>query len=139
MTNTTQHILTTGEITTYVHVQAKATKRGQGEVRKGHNVSIVPGKWVRVWGQGERYVMNPETGRRETKVVKYDTTFRIGDCAVYGGFNMTYTGTVTAIGKTTVTVKDAWTTKRMDLHRFSAWNEFFDLDAINKRNSEWLD
>lgn len=137
-TTTTQHVLQTGKTTTYLNVQDKPRKQfGRvyvREARKGENVSVTPGKSIRLFG-------TRQTVRGE---VRYDLTFKVGDVAVYGAFNLVYTGRIRSIGAKTVSIVDYEGTcnekvKQLSLARFSSWNDDFDLDAINKRNSEWMD
>lgn len=109
-------------------------------VSKGHHAAIVPGKSVTLWGASTRY----QAGRRGYFLTPYRVEFKVGDTAVYGGYNLTYTGTVVAIGEKTVTVEEYPGTvnakrHRMKIERFSSWNQHFDLNEISRRNSEWRD
>ncbi len=109
-------------------------------VSKGHHVAVEPGKRVVIWGSSKR--LRPrESGAFLTP---YRVEFKLGDTAVYGGYNMTYTGTVVAIGAKTITVEEYSGTcnarrHRLSVARFSSWNQHFDLAAIAKSNSEWMD
>lgn len=134
--NTTQHVLRTGKTTTYLNVQAPARKRYTPEPMAGHHVSVVPGESVRLFGVRRVY------GRAGNDTAeRYDRTFKIGDTCERDSFNLVYTGTIVAIGEKTITVKDDCLNKtsRMTLAEFSSRNHDFDLEAANKRNSEWMD
>lgn len=109
-------------------------------VEKGHHVAVEPGKRVVLWGSSQRY----RAGQRGVFLTPYRVEFKIGDTAVYGGYNLTYTGKVVAIGEKTITVESYPGTVnarryRLKLARFASWNQHFDLAAIEKRNSEWMD
>lgn len=137
MTNATQHILTTGRAITFLNVQAKGWTRGgikhQGEVLAGQHVSVTPKASVRLHG----VISNSCTRNGES----VDTTFAIGDQAIYGGFNLTYFGEIVAIGAKSVSIREnhGGQVHRLDLAAFSRENHGRDFDVIRKRNSEWLD
>ena len=128
---------------THTDIRSRDWTRGgrkfEGSADKGHHVIVRAGESVTVLGDGERYVMNVETRRNESRRVAYRTTFKLGDVAVYGGMNLTYTGTVVAIGEKTVKIVDHGTAHLLSLHDFSQLNRFFDLVKIEKRNAEWMD
>lgn len=69
----------------------------------------------------------------------YDITFKIGDVAVYGGYNLTYTGTIVSIGEKTVKIHHHDRSTVLKIDEFSSWNNNFDLAKIKKQNSEWMD
>lgn len=130
-----QHVLTTGSTTTYLNVQDKPwTQFGVTHERapnKGHNVSVTPGKSIRLFGIRE-LVNGP---------VPYDLTFKVGDVCERDSFNLVYLGTIASIGPKTVAIRDEHSGKvtRLSLASFSQRNRDFDLKAIAKRNAEWMD
>lgn len=69
----------------------------------------------------------------------YDITFKVGDVAVYGGMNLTYTGKIVSIGEKTVKIvhHDRATVLKFD--DFNVWNSNFDADKIAKHNAAWTD
>ena len=71
----------------------------------------------------------------------YDITFLVGGAAVYGGYNMTYTGTIVAIGEKAVRIREDHGSKvhALDLATFSDWNRDFDMEKIAARNAAWSD
>lgn len=92
---------------------------------------IVPGKSIRLYGTEANRVNGPQT---------YDITFKLGDGAVYGGYNFRYTGKITAIGPKTVTITDcSKRVHRLDLYSFSFWNWNYDADRIAKERADWYD
>lgn len=106
--------------------------------RVGHHALVCAGKSITIFGSAMRYrAWNGMTEARECYVCE----FKIGDIAVYSGFNKLYTGEIIAIGPNTVSIKESWGTKvhRMSIESFSSWNEFYDAEYIAKRNSEWTD
>lgn len=138
---------------TVLNVSGKPSRRGgvtrPGEVRKGHHAIVRPGVSVTLIGEvaaGSRYVKG-EDGRYTTTnaaPIVYRKHFVLGGQAVYGGYNLTYTGKIIAIGEKTVTVEAySGTTSarkhRLDLADFSRQNWDYDAAAISKRNSEWMD
>lgn len=117
----------------------------EGEVFAGHHAEIVPGKSIRLFGLSERkYARNAEgkTTLSEREVYKRD--FTIGDEAECHSFNITYTGTITAIGEKTVTIVEYHGTPnaktyRLDLYWFARRNWDFDAQATAERNAAWRD
>ena len=136
MTDSTQHILSTGNVTTYLNVQAKGSTRfgvkHEGQVRSGHNVSVTPRKSVRLFGTIDNHIHRMGES--------YDITFAVGDVAEYDSYNLNYVGEIVAVGAKSVTIRDPHgRNHRLNLHTFSWRNHDFDLAVILKRNSEWLD
>lgn len=129
------------------NVQYKSRRRGgvvrPGDVRKGHHLDVVPGVSVRVFGSDVR-VVGHGPGKPCTQEVKsYDTTFKIGDTASYGSYNLVYLGTIVAITKTMVVIEervDSTRTKRhnVDFATFSMRHDFWDLEAIHRRNHDTM-
>ena len=69
----------------------------------------------------------------------FDRTFGIGDTAAYGGYNLTYFGTITGIGPKTVAITESGgRRRRLTIEDFAFWNRE-DQDAVMKRNAEWYD
>lgn len=104
------------------------THRGrkyEGRIEDGANADVTPGESIRIFGC-------TEYGE------SYDKTFEIGDYAIYGSYNLTYTGPITAIGPKTVTI-DASDTgerpKRIPLYTFSWRNKFYNAAKIAARNA----
>lgn len=102
----------------------------EGQVSKDAHAEIVPGKSIRIWGVNHNHVNG---------AVDFDLTFRIGDTAITGSYNMTYLGKVTKIGKDSVTVKGDIQTRRYTIARFISYHKNFDIDKIHQRNANWTD
>jgi hypothetical protein len=102
-----------------------------GRVLVGHHADIEPKKWIRLYGHESNHVTPHD----------YDITFKVGDVAVYGGFNLTYTGTIVGIDEKTVRIREAHDKQMhtLDIATFSNWNRDFDLEKIAKHNNEWMD
>jgi hypothetical protein len=98
----------------------------------GQHATIVPGKSITLHGVYGNRVGGPVT---------YSRTFILGDTASYGGYNMTYMGTITSITAKTVTIVEdhGGRVHRLELHEFNWRNWDFDADAAWKRNCEWCD
>ena len=108
-------------------------KKQARETTNDYHATVIPGESITIYG----IVRNTSHGP-----VEYRKTFKVGDVAVYGSFNMTYTGKITAIGKNTVTVdpgKGYSKKHRLDLYFFTLKNWDFDLEKITRRNAEWND
>jgi hypothetical protein len=71
----------------------------------------------------------------------YDRTWNLGDYAEHGSFNLSYYGTITAIGPKSVEITDncSGERKRLDLWSFYSQNRNWTLEKARKRNSEWMD
>jgi hypothetical protein len=95
---------------------------------------VEPGKSVRI--TGARKTWN-QTLKQDVDV-PFDLTFKVGDTAVHGAYNLVYTGTVTNIGAKTVTVKNQSTVKRMKFADFAFWNHDYDAERIAKENANTM-
>lgn len=109
-------------------VMTKARKRfGQAYPSQPttYNAEIVPGESIRIWGL--------YSGR------EFDKTFKMGDVAVYGSYNLIYTGTIESIGANSVGIREYpgdTSLTRLDLNTF-CWRNFdFDQERINAHNLE---
>lgn len=67
-----------------------------------------------------------------------DQTFNIGDRAEYNSFNLSYFGTIVAIGAKTVTVEDGHARYRLTIENFARRNAE-PMARKHKRNAEWCD
>ena len=65
-------------------------------------------------------------------------TFRVGDTAIEGAYNMTYLGKITHIGPKTVTVVGGHKTRRFDHGRFAVGHWNFDLATVLGDNATTL-
>ncbi len=79
---------------------------------------------------------HPENKNKEL----YETTFKIGDTAEYDSYNLSYTGTITAISEKTVTIVEDHGTRahRLSIYEFDRRNYDFDLEKITNRNNEMM-
>ena len=99
-----------------------------------YGVNVIPGKSIQIKGTYPNRVGGP---------YPYDKTFKIGDPAEYHSYNLKYVGKITNIGPKTVTIvhypDDPSSKKtRLTLAEFAWRNYDFDLDRINRDNSEEL-
>jgi hypothetical protein len=101
----------------------------EGPVSKGQNADIIKGESIRLFGTETNHVNGPVT---------YERTFKVGDTAVHGSYNLVYTGTITAIGAKTVSIDDNGLTKRLDLYSFNFYNKMLDLDDVKRRNDDTM-
>ena len=101
----------------------------EGERSIGHHVEIVPRQSIRLFGI--------ETNRYGGPLA-YDVTYRIGDTVSYDSYNLTYLGTITGIGKKTVTVEHHGGRRRLDLSEFSWRNRTLDLLEVAERNADTM-
>jgi hypothetical protein len=69
----------------------------------------------------------------------YDITFKVGDEAVYGGYNMAYTGKIVSIGEKTVKINHGSRSTVLKFDDFSFRNRDFDAKKIAERNANWMD
>lgn len=114
----------------------------------GTAARIVPGveiELVTLVAAGRRYVKDALTGRMgPNEAFTIRKTFRVGDTAVVGSYNLTYTGTIRSITEKTVTVVEHEGSSmekvyRMSLARFAGRNWDFDAEETAKRNAAWMD
>lgn len=68
----------------------------------------------------------------------YDITFKVGDTAVYGGYNLTYTGKIVSIGEKTVRIEDCGRVKALRFDDFSFWNRNYNAERIAQENADTL-
>jgi uncharacterized Zn finger protein len=92
-------------------------------------VEVVPGVSIRLKGIDTNKVNGP---------VSFDKTFAIGDTAEYDSYNLSYIGTIVAIGKKTVTIAPRYGGRkyRLSLTNFTWRNRDFDAAVIAARNLE---
>lgn len=105
----------------------KFGRKHPGNVEPNAHAEIVPGHSIRLFG----------TSRNG---VEYNTTFRVGDYAVYGSYNMVYTGKIRSITAKRVTiVEDHFgTVHSLDLHTFNWRNYNYNEADIADNNLNWL-
>jgi hypothetical protein len=103
----------------YWHVQDRSRKGRVGDVLGGQHAEVAPGRWIRLFGSYQR--------------AAFETVFAIGDEAAHSGYNLTYTGAITAIGNRTVSIRDG-ATRRLGLYEFLIWNRDFDAVRVRGRN-----
>lgn len=98
--------------------------------RDTYNADILPGKFIRLYGEYTNHVNGP---------VKFDITFEVGDVAEYDSYNLIYTGKIVSIGPKTVTIQHyehQSTKSRLTIGDFAWKNWDFDLDRIAAHNRE---
>ena len=88
---------------------------------------------------GETEVYGNYGGQRQYR--PYSVTFKLGDSAEYDSYNLIYLGTITKITEKAVTIVAYHGTRnaethRLDLYKFARKNYKFDLEKIQKHNSE---
>lgn len=102
----------------------------EGFVISGTKAKITVGESVEIWYDG----CDHRSG------ATYHNTFKVGDIAEYGSFNLVYMGPIVSITEKTVSIKTTGDViKRLDMARFIQINRDFDYAAASKRNSEWTD
>jgi hypothetical protein len=103
----------------------------EGMILHGHHADIEPKKSIRLYGYEKNHVSPHD----------YDITFNVGDTAIYGSYNLVYTGEIVAIGEKTVKIREGHGTKvhSLDIATFSDKNHGYDAEKIAKRNGEWMD
>ncbi len=111
-----------------------------------YNADVEPRQSIRLYGAVAdrcRYIKFTDPSgvigyRREEYVQPFNLTFRIGNSAVYGSYNLTYTGKIVSIGAKTVTIDAHDTgdhTKRLNLWQFAHQNWDFDAAKIAHDNA----
>ena len=93
-----------------------------------HNALINPGKHITIYGRYENNI-HPHD---------YRHTFIIGSTAVYGSYNLIYTGTIINIGPKTVSIEDHGKVTRLKIWEFCDKNMGFNLAKIEAHNAAEL-
>lgn len=96
-------------------------------------VVVVPGERIRIISV-KRLPGPTETPRIERE-------FKIGDRAIYGRYNLVYTGLIESITEKSVMVERSGTgegRRRFTVREFANVNSDLDLEQIEKRNSEMM-
>jgi hypothetical protein len=120
-------------------VQAVMTK-----ARKSRGMEYPPsqtGYHIRVEGKGKNAKLDVLKMNDTTKQVEYCQSFKVGDTAEHGSYNLKYMGTITAITEKTVTVTDFVNkfdgrVHRMDMHTFCWRNHDLNVAENIKQNQE---
>jgi|SRR5215471_15409344 len=128
----------------YTDIQPKPwTRNGvtrQSKNTQGiYNAELVPGRSIRIHGvMTNRAKYDPILHRTISDPLYFDRTFHIGDVVEHGSYNLQYTGKITAIGKSTITIERSdicSSNKRMDLYEFVDRNCDLDLAKIARNNA----
>jgi hypothetical protein len=106
-----------------------------GSVLEGTSAEIAPKKSIRLYGVKKNRCKWVD-GKQTTYDQPFDLTFKVGDRAEHGSYNLIYTGEILAIGKKTVTIDDHGRKKRLDIYKFASMNWNFDAERISKANAE---
>jgi hypothetical protein len=119
----------------YRNIKARDFKRAgrviEGQVCRGQHAAVEAGKQITLWGVDRNNVKGFRPYRIE---------FKIGDAAEYDSYNLSYTGTIVAIGAKTVSIKHDHSSKvtRLSIHEFSWRNNDFDAVKIAEKNSDLM-
>ena len=93
----------------------------------GQHAEIVPGVSIRLYGMDTNQYDTPKA---------HNITFKVGDEAIFGSYNLIYTGKILAITAKTVTVQGHSNKPvRMMIAGFNDRNAHFDAAAIRERNN----
>lgn len=118
---------------TYKDIQPKPyTRFGKlytpRETMNTYNADVKPNQSIRIYGAFRNTTRGP---------VDFDKTFKIGDWAEYDSYNLTYHGTITQIGKNTVTIlpRQGERATRLDLYTFCWRNWDFNLQERIRANA----
>lgn len=87
---------------------------------------------IRIFGVYTNHVNGPQL---------FNRVFKIGHEVVVDSWNIVFTGPIKKIGPKSVTIFNKTRDKntRLDLFDFIRRNWDFNIEKINKRNSEWMD
>jgi hypothetical protein len=128
-------VSTENGVTVYRNIKDRDHKRGgkvtEGRVCRGQHAAVEAGKQITLWGVDRNNVKGFRPYRIE---------FKIGDAAEYDSFNLSYTGTIVAIGAKTVSIQHERGGKitRLSIHEFSWRNNDFDAVKIAEQNSDMM-
>lgn len=118
-------------------VKDRDSKRyGTGRFLDNVSAVVVPGEYIKLRAEKQKY-----SGGCALNVI-HENTFKIGDTAIYGSYNLVYTGNIVAISGKTVTIEEPYgegsRRHRLSLYEFCWRNDNFDLDAIAERNHDMM-
>ena len=108
-------------------------------------VVVTPGKSIRIVSIETLLSHAPATqlspARRTETTAIQSRTFKVGDQAEHGSYNLVYYGSIQTITEKTVVIFDRTydKTRRLSIGEFVFRNHDFDLARAQKRNSEWMD
>lgn len=114
--------------------KARSTIVMQRIGRSSATVEVDPKESIRLVGYDE---VEWNEGKKEYGK-DFDQTFRVGDEAVYGSYNLVYTGTIVKIGPKTVTIEDGTHRRRLKIVEFVDFNAHYDAEKIRKRNNDMM-
>jgi hypothetical protein len=117
---------------TIQNIQPKAYKRSgitynPTESMNDYHAEIKPGREIRIFGTYRNHINGAQ---------QFDKTFKVGDVAEYGSYNLVYTGEIVSIGKKTISIHHHGEVSRLSLYEFSWRNWDFNIEKINKHNIE---
>lgn len=114
----------------------------EGKIDPNKNADIIKNESIRIYGLEKGRVRYDQQTKQTTHyTLAYDITFKIGDEAVYGSYNLVYTGKIIKIGEKTVTIAKGHgdRNKQLDIDTFISRNYDYDAQKIFERNSNWYD
>lgn len=107
-----------------------------------YNAEVTPGVSVRIFGVMTNHAkFDPILRRTVSDPVHFDRVFKVGDVVEHGSYNLSYTGKITAIGKSTITIERSdigSSATRMGLYEFVDRNYNLDLARIERENAETM-
>ena len=93
-------------------------------------------------GKQDRFSFDHVTRQIQTSKPIYrpisPKTFKVGDDAVYGSYNLIYTGEIISIGKKTVTIDDHGRRKRLKFEDFCWRNWDYNSEEIASKNFDTM-
>lgn len=101
------------------------------------NMEITPSRHTSIFIDRNKWIELHTINTSTDEIIK--VRFNIGDEAIYGSYNLIYTGTITSITNKTVAVKEPYTngrTHRLKLHRFITMNHSYNKEWIREHNAE---
>ena len=103
------------------------------------DAQVSPKLLITLSGNRPNYEVEDDSrGMGRHRVMSFIVSFKIGDAAIYDGYNFCYFGTIVGIGKKTVTIESGGSRRRLSIARFAFWNRRDHRFARDERNS-WSD
>ena len=104
------------------------------------NAAIQPRTKVTLSGTRPNYGVTDDEARGagRHKILPFVQEFKIGDQAVYDGWNFCYFGDIVGIGPKTVTIKAHGSNRRLSIAKFAFWNRR-DVRFVNDERRNWSD
>ena len=100
---------------------------------------LADGKETNRYGRSLVEVIESCISDRKPKYKNFDVTYRVGDEAEHGSYNLSYHGSITNITAKTVMIQDYSRKKRLKIEQFARRNYNWSLQQAEQRSASFMD